>query len=407
MEPHPIDLTKRYGLPMQPVSLEPNISPEYFERERDVIFRHAWLNVGRTHDIPNIGDYLVKEMHILRTSVLVVRGRDGQIRAFHNMCRHRGNKLCATGSESGNARGFSCAFHGWTYDPEGQLVIVPDEDQFFNLEKKELGLTQFSVGIWEGFIFINAAPKESLRDWLGEMYDRFDGYFDNPDLKRISCYRADVRVNWKVVLDAFVEAYHAPFLHGKAYPDQISWEGNRLAHLLGAEMFERHRVLSIEGNPSHNPSPIEKELLKHSNDVFTLLTRPGDEFANLPRGINPTRDKNWAFDINVIFPNFYLAAMTVMPLVSYHFWPVAVDRTIWQTDHYMLAPKHAGDLLAQQYSKVFARDVQREDLITLENTQSMLASGAMKEMVLSDQEVAVRHGYQVVEDMLKSGGDHA
>lgn len=136
MEPHPIDLTKRYGLPMQPVSLEPNISPEYFERERDVIFRHAWLNVGRTHDIPNIGDYLVKEMHILRTSVLVVRGRDGQIRAFHNMCRHRGNKLCATGSESGNARGFSCAFHGWTYDPEGQLVIVPDEDQFLIWRKR-------------------------------------------------------------------------------------------------------------------------------------------------------------------------------------------------------------------------------------------------------------------------------
>lgn len=401
MEPHPINLTKRYGLDTEPLSLEPNISPEYFEKERDKIFRHAWLNVGRTHDIPKPGDYLVKDLHILRTSVLVVRGRDGQIRAFHNMCRHRGNKLSAPGIESGSAKGFSCGFHGWTYDTEGHLMVVPDEDQFFDLDKCDLGLTSIPLETWEGFIFINAAPKESLKDWLGEMYDRFEGYFDNPDLKRISCYRADVQVNWKVVLDAFVEAYHAPFLHGKAYPDQISWEGNRLAHLLGAEMYHRHRVLSIEGNPDHKPSPTERELLKHSKDVFTLLTRPTDEFTKLPKGINPTRDKNWAFDINVIFPNFYLAAMTVMPLVSYHFWPVAVDRTIWQTDHYMLAPRHAGDLLAQQYSKVFARDVQREDLITLENTQSMLTSGAMTTMVLSDQEVAVRHGYQVVEEMLK------
>lgn len=407
MEPHPINLTKRYGLTTEPVSLEPNISPEYFEKERNIIFRHAWLNVGRTHDIPGPGDYLVKELHILRTSVLVVRGRDGQIRAFHNMCRHRGNKLCAAGVESGSAKGFSCAFHGWTYDPEGRLAVVPDEDQFFDIEKSELGLTPIPVDTWEGFIFINVAPKESLKEWLGEMYDRFEGYFDNPHLKRISCYRADVRVNWKVVLDAFVEAYHAPFLHGKAYPDQISWAENRLAHLLGAEMYERHRVLSIEGNPDHSPSPIERELLKHSKDVFTMLTRPTDEFTKLPKGVNPTRDRNWAFDINVIFPNFYVAAMTAMPLVSYHFWPVAVDRTIWQTDHYMLPPQHAGDLLAQQYSKVFARDVQREDLITLENTQSMLASGGMKTMVLSDQEVAVRHGYQVVEEMLKEGSANA
>lgn len=400
MQARPKNLTATYGLDTGPVPIEPNISPQHFENERNKIFSRAWMNIGRTHDIPNPGDYLVQTVDVLRTSVVVVRGRDNKIRAFHNMCRHRGNKLTPPGVEQGSAKGFSCAFHGWTYDPEGNLVVVPDEDQFFNFDKCENGLVPLACDTWEGFIFIARNPDETLKSWLGELYDRFDGYFDNAEFTRVSRYRAEVKVNWKVVLDAFVEAYHAPFLHGKAYPDQISWDGNRLAHLLGAEMYERHRVLSIEGNPDHEPSAVEKQLLKFTDQVFTLLSNPEEQPTQLPKGINPTRDRNWAFDINVVFPNFYIASMSVMPLVTYHFWPVAVDRTIWQTDHYMPRARNASELLAQQYSKVFARDVQREDLITLENTQSMLASGAMTAMPLSDQEVAVRHGYRVVEKML-------
>lgn len=400
MDPRPTNLTHKYGMSTEPMPLEPNISADYFEQEREKVFTHSWMNIGRTYDIPNPGDYLVKTIDVLRTSVLIVRGRDHKIRAFHNMCRHRGNKLTAPGVEMGSAKGFSCAFHGWTYDPEGNLVVVPDEAEFFDFDKCDNGLAPIECDTWEGFIFIAKAPKESLQSWLGEFYDRFEGYFDTPDYVRVSYYRAEVNANWKVVLDAFVEAYHAPFLHGGAYPDQLSWEDNRFAHLLGAEMFERHRVLSIEGNPDHDPSPIEKHLLKYSDQVFTLLANP-EKSKGLPKGINPTRDDKWAFDINVIFPNFYIASMSVMPLVTYHFWPVAVDRTVWQTEHYMFAAKNAGELLAQQYSKVFARDVQREDLITLENTQSVLASGAFTTMPLSDQEVAVRHGYKVVEEMLR------
>ncbi len=75
------------------VSYEDSISPEFYELERDAIFRRAWLNVGRVDLLPRNGSYFTKELQVARTSIIVVRGMDGQVRAFHNICRHRGNKL--------------------------------------------------------------------------------------------------------------------------------------------------------------------------------------------------------------------------------------------------------------------------------------------------------------------------
>jgi hypothetical protein len=98
-----------------------------------------------------------------------------------------------------------------------------------------------------------------------------------------------------------------------------------------------------------------------------------------------------------------LAPMRVFQFVTYHFWPIAPNKTLWKTDHYVVAPRNAAERIALEFSKTFARDVQREDLITLENTQTMLESNAMTHMLLSDQEVVVRHGYKVVEDALRNG----
>jgi len=94
-----------------PIPIEPYTSHEYFEKERALIFRKAWLNVGRVEQIPNPGDYFVRDLAVCKTSILIVRGKDGTIRAFHNMCAHRGNKLAA--DTSGSCKGlFTCKFHG-------------------------------------------------------------------------------------------------------------------------------------------------------------------------------------------------------------------------------------------------------------------------------------------------------
>lgn len=399
-KPTEIPMTIQFGLGTEPLSIEPNISPSYFEAEQKIIYPHSWLNVGREDDIPNPGDYVVHDLAILKTSVLVVRGQDKKIRAFHNMCKHRGNKVVGTGVKKGTTKGFHCSFHGWTYDTAGSLVVVPDEDQFFEFDKKLNGLIPVSIETWEGFIFISISPKETLREWLGEIADSFNGYFSGA--KHVASYQAEVETNWKVVLDAFVEAYHAPFLHGRNYPDALTGESNPLCHLPLVKLFPRHRMMSIEANPNPTLTKTESILLEHVDGVFSAMIKPLD-VDKLPPGVNPLKLNNWAFDAYTIFPNFYLAPMRVFQFVTYHFWPISHNRTLWKTDHYVVPPRNAAERIALEFSKSFARDVQREDLITLEDTQSMLESKAMTNMVLSDQEVVVRHGYKVVEDAIRNG----
>src|SRR5947207_387362 len=104
-----------------PVSYEDSITPEVHELEREAIFKRAWLNVGRVEQLPRKGSYFTKELAVANTSVVIVRATDGEIRAFHNICRHRGNKLVWTDfpreESHGNCRQFVCKYHGWKYEP--------------------------------------------------------------------------------------------------------------------------------------------------------------------------------------------------------------------------------------------------------------------------------------------------
>ena len=104
-----------------PISSDPIVSREWFEWERDYIFKKCWLNIGTADEIPNVGDYIVREIQAAKASVLVVRAKDGVIRAFHNVCRHRGNKL--VWDYKGNKKGanWACRFHGFVYGGDGEL----------------------------------------------------------------------------------------------------------------------------------------------------------------------------------------------------------------------------------------------------------------------------------------------
>src|SRR5580692_1942122 len=88
--------TEHFGLGTEPISFEDSISPEFYELEREAVFKRTWLNVGRVEQVPKTGSYFTREMAVAKTSVIIVRGKEGQIHAFHNICRHRGNKLVWT-----------------------------------------------------------------------------------------------------------------------------------------------------------------------------------------------------------------------------------------------------------------------------------------------------------------------
>jgi len=377
----------------EPVPIEPYISQSYFELERERVFRKTWLNVGRIEELPKPGSYLVKDLPICQTSILVVRGKDGRVRAFHNVCSHRSNKL--VWSQGGSCQNFSCKFHGWSYNLEGQLTFVPDEENFFDLKKKALGLTSVSCDTWEGFIFINfdSQPQETLQEYLGEIGETLKGYpFAEYSAERYS-WSTELHANWKLLKDAFQEAYHVAFLHKRSIPDSFTGKSNPFAHGLDYKLYKRHRQMSVWGNMEHKPTPVEGLAYRSG----ALIIRNDFSADHLPPGVNPTKDQGWALDLNVIFPNFFVD-ISEGSYFTYNMWPLAVDRTLWEVRNYFPKAKTAGQRFSQEYSKVLFRDIIMEDSSTLEQTQKVLASGAKTHFVLQDQEILIRHDQKVHED---------
>ncbi|MER5661992.1 aromatic ring-hydroxylating oxygenase subunit alpha [Streptomyces mirabilis] len=202
------------------VSYEDCVSPEFYEVEREAVFKRAWLNVGRVEDLPRKGSYFTKEIEVANTSIIVVRDLRDRVRAFHNICRHRGNKLMWNDfpreETRGSCRAFTCKYRAWRYDLTGKLTFVQQESEFFDLDKDDYGLLPVHCEVWAGFVFVNLAkePEQTLPEFLGPMITPLDGYpFDR--LTERYDFRADVHCNWKVFLDAFQEYYHVPVLHSQ------------------------------------------------------------------------------------------------------------------------------------------------------------------------------------------------
>ena len=205
----------------EPVSYDDSISPEHYELERDAIFGRTWLNVGRVEQLPKAGSYFTKELDAARTSVVVVRGMDGEVRAFHNICRHRGNKLVWTDypaeETSGTCRQFTCKYHGWRYGLRGRAHLRAAGR---GVLRPRQGRLPARVGAVRGVGGVHLREPRSprtrrrLREYLGELGKGIEGYPFH-ELTQVHKYRAEIGSNWKLFIDAFTEFYHAPVLHAK------------------------------------------------------------------------------------------------------------------------------------------------------------------------------------------------
>jgi len=276
-------------------------------------------------------------------------------------------------------------------------VGVPDEGNFFDLQKTEHGLTPVATVIWEGFLFIHLdpQPKETLREYLGEVGEDLRGY---PFDKLTTCYtyQADERVNWKVLLDAQQEGYHVPFLHRRTFVKSFESDVRTLNfRSLAVKLYKRHRMLSAGGNPEgYRPTPVESLAQRFGATTFGAMAgAKGVDQEQLPLV--------GSFDFYVVFPNFVIALM-YGTYFTYNLWPLAVDRTLWEVRMYYPQAKNAGERFSQEYSKCTLRDPLLEDGSTHENTQSTLASGAKTHFLLQDEEITIRHGHKVVADYVGS-----
>lgn len=390
----------RGELGVEPISLETVSDPAVYELERERIFKRTWLKVATDWEIPNKGDYKVKDLSVLDTSVLIVRGKDGVVRAFHNVCTHRGNKVVPTSEFEtfGNARAnvLSCRFHGWVFGTDGALRSVPLEDHFGSLDKACLGLREIACETWEGFIFINLAdpPEQTLEEFLGDFGKLFGGY---PYHEATTAFRYStvLECNWKVALYAFSEGYHVPTIHAGSLP------GFRGIEHSDFKLIGPHASSTIYG--------LGMEAAEATAKFAGALHADGEHGPRpdlLPPGINPSGRKDFQFELPNIFPNLliHLASGCGYPGMAYfthQFWPLSHGRTLWEGINYFRPARNAAERVAQLHVNALHRNAWLEDTATMEDTFAGICSGAISEMHLMDQEFLIRHAALTLNEYLK------
>jgi choline monooxygenase len=184
--------------------------PRVLELERRSVFARTWQAVGRLDQVRQPGDYLTAEVG--GEPVVVVRGKDGQLRGFFNVCRHHAAAVCT--EAQGSAPSLRCPYHGWTYSLEGELRGTPDFDGVQGFDRARNGLVPMATGVWEQFVFVRtSAEGPTLAEFVGSMAAQAAplGLAKLHFLER-RVYRFES--NWKVFVDNYLDGgYHIPFLH--------------------------------------------------------------------------------------------------------------------------------------------------------------------------------------------------
>ncbi len=192
-------------------------SHDFARREADSLWTRVWQVAGRVDQIPTPGDYVTYETG--RDSVIAVRGDDGQVRVFFNVCQHRGNRLLTAETGTLATGEVACAYHGWRFGTDGRLNWVPDEDDFIQGSPcGKRNLIELPSDTWAGFIWFNLDPDAlPLREWLAPVAEHLDSY-EMDKMKRTHWVTIEGEFNWKCVHDNFSESYHLPWVHPQTLP---------------------------------------------------------------------------------------------------------------------------------------------------------------------------------------------
>jgi phenylpropionate dioxygenase-like ring-hydroxylating dioxygenase large terminal subunit len=275
------------------------VDRQYFDREMSHFFARMWLCAGRTEQIPAPGKFFIRE--VLGEPIIVTRSSTSDVRAFYNVCRHRGTRLCSEpiGTFAG---AIQCPYHAWTYDLDGRLIGAPHMDDVPHFRKEDYPLHQLGADTWDGHIFINldrsAVP---LAAQLADLPDKFRPW-------RMGTLRLghrivyDVKANWKLIIQNYNECLHCPNLHPAL---------NKLSHYLSGEN-EPLCATYMGGRMDLRPGV-------ETLSVDGLCRR---EF--LP-GLSP-EDRRRVY-YYAIFPNMLLSLHPDYMMV-HTLWPIAPNRTI-------------------------------------------------------------------------------
>ena len=224
------------------------VSPQLFDAEQEKIFGRHWVLVGHQSDVAKAGDYFLR--NVSGESVILVCDKDGKVRAFYNVCRHRGTRLCE--EASGHSPAIQCPYHAWTYGLDGRLIGSPHMDEVPGFDRNEYSLYPVKVGIWEGFIFVNLAhDAKPLEEWFAPLHGKFS-HWNLAKLRSAKRVEYDVRANWKLMFENYAECYHCPGVHPqlqKVSPYDSAENDLREGPFLGGFMkINAGRSLTMSGN---------------------------------------------------------------------------------------------------------------------------------------------------------------
>ena len=271
--------------------------PEIFRREMERFFFNRWICAGRAEQIGDHGQYFLRD--VCGESIIVTRDATGAARAFYNVCRHRGTRMCTIGEGKMPGR-IQCPYHGWSYGLDGSLLGAPHMSES-NFDRRDYPLHPVRCDVWDGHVFLHLGKRgQALNDQLGELPEKFAGWgMSELRLHRRIVY--EVNANWKLLILNYNECLHCPVLHPAL---------NRLTDYLGAD----------------NESPTQNYIggaMGFRNGAETMSVDGKRRRSYLPGLTAEERQKVCYYSI---YPNFLLSLHPDY-MMTHTLWPKAVDRT--------------------------------------------------------------------------------
>ena len=272
--------------------------PAWFQREMEAIHFDMWLCAGRTGQIPDTGDYFVRRVG--NASVIISRDEQGEVRAFHNVCRHRGTLLCQHDEGKFNGR-IQCQYHAWTYKLDGTLANAPHMEKVQGFREADYPLNSVASAVWDGHIFINLSARPiPFSEHLAGLDKKFASWH-MAELQMVERRVYQLKANWKLIIQNYSECLHCPIVHPLL---------NKQSHYMSGD--------------NEAPQPTYLGGRMDLRDGVQSLTMDGTSSrCNLP-GLSADDQRHVYY--YCILPNFFL---NLHPdyMLTFTMWPRAADHT--------------------------------------------------------------------------------
>lgn len=355
------------------------------QSEVEAVLRWAWLPVASLTDLAHTNAVVAVDVPPLKTSLVVARGPDDQIRAFHNACRHCGARLVKDGrSDQGAAT--SCACRGRTLAADGRLTGIADPTLPEKFESLQHVLTPVHADVWEGHVFVNldTRPRQSLQEWLGRIHDEYSGAF--ADRQRIAAYRMDVSANWTEAINWFSGGEHAADAGKTAAPDNRADRGNLLRRRSAVEFAGRHRRHSAPAGPDRGRTPVETIAFERGRELYPAFPGSHPDPLSLSARVKDRRHRDGGFDVIEIFPVLVIFAAAHWN-ADLWFWPAGENRTDVRIDLFAYPAETIADHLAHACFRSRLREAFRAELDALEQVAAARSPEAMQDLAVSMREM--------------------